>query len=94
MIPVITSFLPPSHPQLYLPALFRFWEAINSSLVDDRLLHLAGQLAEEHVSGVNGDLGEAGGAKWKDIGIWSQAQWDILVTKGLGSMSMSRVLSI
>ncbi len=86
MIPVITSFLPPSHTNLYLPALFKIWEGFNSSLIDDRFLHLAGHLSEEHVSGLSGDAGE-GGAKWKDVGIWCETEWDILVSKGLGSMS-------
>ncbi|KAF8922284.1 armadillo-type protein [Mucidula mucida] len=87
MIPVITSFLPPSHTNLYLPALFKIWEGFNSSLIDDRFLHLAGHLSEEHVSGLSGDAGE-GGAKWKDVGIWCETEWDILVSKGLGSMNV------
>jgi proteasome activator subunit 4 len=85
MIPVLTSFLPPTNPHLYLPALFAIWEAFNSSIIDDRLLEFAGSLAEEHVAGLNG--GE-GGAKWEDVGIWTQAQWNVLIGKGLGSMSM------
>ena len=89
MIPVLVSFLPPTHTHLYLPTLFKFWEAINSALVDDISLHLAGQLSAEHVAGINGPAGEEGGAKWKDVGIWSQSEWDLLVTKGLGLMSQS-----
>ena len=83
MIPVIVSFLPPTHTHLYLPFLFKFWEAINSSLIDERLLYLAGQLAEEHLEGHE----EGRNAEWKDVGIWSQSEWDLLTTKGLGSMS-------
>ncbi len=87
MIPILTSFLPPSHSHLYLPPLFKFWEAINSALVDDRLLHMSGELSEEHVAGPFGLAGEDGGAKWKDVGIWTQSEWNMLVGKGLASMS-------
>jgi proteasome activator subunit 4 len=87
MVPVLTSFMPPTHTHLYLPALFKLWEAFNSSVVDDRLMELCGDLSEEHVSGIFGDAGEEGGAVFKDVGIWTEDQWNILVGKGLGSMS-------
>jgi proteasome activator subunit 4 len=89
MLPVITSFLPPSHTHLYLPSLFKIWEAFNSSVIDDRLLDLAGELSEEHVAGQAGLAGEEGGAVWKDVGIWSEAEWRVLLGKGLESMSPS-----
>lgn len=92
MIPVITSFLPPTHTHLYLPSLFKLWEGFNSSVMDDRLLDLAGELSEEHVAGASGDAGEEGGAQWKDIGMWSQEEWTVLVGKGLGSMSMFPII--
>ena len=66
--------------------LFKLWEPFNSSAMDDRLLELAGSLAEEHVAGLNRE--EKGGAQWKDVGIWSQTEWNVLIGKGLGSMSM------
>lgn len=86
MIPVLTSFLPPSHPHLYLPAVFTLWEAFNSFSMDDRFLELAGNLAEEHVAGKAGNFGEGGGAQWKDVGIWSEHEWTLLVSKGFESM--------
>ncbi|KAG9314593.1 hypothetical protein JVU11DRAFT_5396 [Chiua virens] len=86
MIPVLTSFLPPSHPHLYLPVIFKLWEAFNSFSMDDRFLELAGNLAEEHVAGKAGDFGEEGGAQWKDVGIWSEQEWTLLVSKGFESM--------
>ncbi|KAF8971500.1 armadillo-type protein [Flammula alnicola] len=88
MIPVITSFLPPTHTHLYLPTLFKIWEAFNSGVLDDRLLELCGDLSEDHVSGIFGDAGEEGGAPWKDVGIWTEAQWNTLLGKGLGSMNV------
>ena len=36
----LLSFLPLSHPQSYLPMLFRLWESINSYMFDDRMLHV------------------------------------------------------
>lgn len=87
MIPVLTSFLPPTQTHLYLPALFKLWEAFNSSAVDDRLLELTGDLSEEHVSGISGRAGDEDSAQWKDVGLWTEAQWDLLMGKGLGSMS-------
>lgn len=88
MFPVITSFLPPTHTELYLPPLFKLWEAINSSILDDRMIDLCGDLSEEHVAGKLGDAGEEGGAAWKDIGIWSENEWHILANKALGSMNV------
>ncbi|KAF8559342.1 hypothetical protein OG21DRAFT_1402974 [Imleria badia] len=86
MVPVLTSFLPPSHPHLYLPLVFKLWEAFNSFSMDDRFLELAGNLAEEHVAGKAGKFGEEGGAQWKDVGIWSEQEWSLLVSKGFESM--------
>jgi proteasome activator subunit 4 len=89
MVPVITSFLPPSHIHLYLPSLFKLWEAFNSSVLDERLIELAGELSEEHVAAKCGIAGPEGGAEWKDVGIWSEDEWKLLIGKGLGSMSSS-----
>ncbi|KAF8807254.1 hypothetical protein BYT27DRAFT_7189352 [Phlegmacium glaucopus] len=88
IVPVLTSFLPPTHTHLYLPALFHIWEAFNSGVLDDRLLEICGELSEEHVSGTAGDAGQEGGAPWKDVGIWTESQWVTLVGKGLGSMNV------
>jgi hypothetical protein len=89
MIPVLTSFLPPTHTHLYLPVLFRIWEAFNSFSMDDRFLELAGNLSEEHVAGKAGLAGEEGGAVWKDIGIWTHEEWLMLVSKGVESLCRS-----
>lgn len=86
MVAVLASFLPPTHTHLYLPALFKIWEAFNSSVIDDRLLEMCGELSEDHVSGIAGDAGQ-GSAPWKDVGIWTESQWATLVGKGLGSIS-------
>jgi hypothetical protein len=84
MIPVITSFLPPTHTHLYLPTIFKLWEAFNSSLLDDRLIEFMGELSEEHVAG---NVGAEGSAQWKDVGIWNETEWTVLMGKALGSMS-------
>lgn len=87
MIPVITSFLPLTHTHVYISTLFKLWEAFNSSIVNDWLLELCGDLSEEHVAGKAGDAGEEGGAEYKDIGIWTEDQWVLLANKTLGAMS-------
>ncbi|KAA1468528.1 hypothetical protein DENSPDRAFT_833844 [Dentipellis sp. KUC8613] len=88
MIPVLTSFLPPTHTHLYVPALFQIWEAFNSAVLDEQLIDLAGDLAEEHVAGTFGLAGPEGGAQWKDVGIWTDKQWTLLVGKALASMNV------
>lgn len=93
MFPVFASFLPPTHIHLYLPTLLALSRAFNSTIIDERILELAGDLSEEHVSGAAGPAGAEGSAKWKDIGIWSESDWNFLVGKGLTSMG-SCVLSI
>ena len=44
------------------------------------------ELAEEHVTGVITSYGEEGAAPWRDVGIWTEAQWAFLMAKCLGSM--------
>ncbi|KAJ4476678.1 hypothetical protein J3R30DRAFT_3759946 [Lentinula aciculospora] len=87
MVPVITSFLPFTHSNQYLPIIFKLWEAFNSGILDERFLELAGELSEEFVAGPTEDDAE-GKAAWKDIGIWTETQWDVLIGKGLGSMNV------
>ncbi|KAH7915111.1 armadillo-type protein [Hygrophoropsis aurantiaca] len=86
MIPVLTSFLPLTHTHLYIPVLFKSWEAINSFGVDDWLLKIAGDLSEEHVAGQSGSAGKDGGAIWKDVGMWTTEEWNMLINKGLDSL--------
>lgn len=45
----MVTFLPLSHPQSYLPMLFRLWESVNSYMFDDRMLQFLSRLAEMHV---------------------------------------------
>ncbi len=89
MIPVLTSFLPPSHSHTYMPMVFKLWEAFNSSVIDDRFIELCGELSEEHVAGQFSEYGAEGAAEWKTVGIWSEAEWTFLIGKTLGSMSES-----
>ncbi|ESK98497.1 membrane protein [Moniliophthora roreri MCA 2997] len=83
MVPVLTSFLPPKNFRLYIPPLFKIWEAFNSSVLDDRLLELAGDLSKENLIGRASE-----GVEWKDVGIWTDSEWNMLVGKGLGSMNV------
>jgi proteasome activator subunit 4 len=94
MVPVLTSFLPPAHAHLYLPACFTIWSPFNSSLLDDRFIEMCGDLSEEHVSVPIPSEGEDCGVVWKDVGIWSHGQWNILVGKSLSSMGGSSIVSL
>lgn len=85
IVPVVTSFLPRRHIDQYMPIIFKLWEAFNSSVLDDRFLDLAGELSERHVGGT---VGTEGGAPWKDVGIWTDDEWNFLVGKGLGSLNV------
>jgi proteasome activator subunit 4 len=60
-------------------------EQTNSNVVDDRLIEMFANMAEEHVAGKAGRTGPEGGAAWQDVGIFTEAQWTVLVGKCLGS---------
>jgi proteasome activator subunit 4 len=87
LIPVLTSFLPPTQIHLYIPSLFKLWEAFNSNVTDERLIEMCGELSEEHVAGKPINLEDGYGAEWKDVGIWTESEWAVLVGKALASMS-------
>ncbi|KAK0473258.1 hypothetical protein IW261DRAFT_1553160 [Armillaria novae-zelandiae] len=111
----LLTFLPLSHPQSYLPMLFRMWESINSYVYDDRMLHFLSKLTEMHVSPdvsdprklteipddersegeqrprwSREDLKED--AAWqgiyKDVGIFTEHEWGLLMCKCLASMEI------
>ncbi|KAF7784715.1 hypothetical protein Agabi119p4_880 [Agaricus bisporus var. burnettii] len=88
MTAVITSFLPQTHADSYLPAIFKIWEGFNSAFIDERFMELAGDLSRDHVSGPEGQYGNDGTAQWKDVGIWSNEQWNLLASKGLNMMTV------
>ena len=84
MVPVLTSFLPISRVDEYLPALFALLETFNSNIIDDRIIELLGEVAEENVSGL---AGTNGALRWRDVGVWTGPQWTLLMSKCLGAMS-------
>ncbi|KAI0067819.1 hypothetical protein BV25DRAFT_1794335 [Artomyces pyxidatus] len=45
----LLTFLPQTHPQSYLPMLFRLWESVNSYMFDDHMLFFLSQLTEMHM---------------------------------------------
>lgn len=45
----LVTFLPLSHPQYYLPMMFRLWDAVNSYAYDERMLSFLSKLTEMHV---------------------------------------------
>lgn len=110
----LTTFLPLTHPQSYLPMLFKVWESVNSYMYDERMLHFLAKLAEMHVAPhesdprtireVPDDVRSQGegrpewasdpelspSAPWlgiyKDVGIFTEHEWDLLMCKVLASM--------
>lgn len=112
----LLTFLPQSHPQTYLPMLFRMWEAVNSYNYDERMLNFLAQLAEMHVDpsvsdpkrietlpddAVSEDEGRPNWPKddlnyngswngiYKDVGIFSEDEWSLIMVKCLASMGSS-----
>jgi proteasome activator subunit 4 len=109
----MVTFLPLSHPQIYLPMIFRLWESINSYRFDNRMLEFLAKLSEIHVAQEISDprkldelpddeRSEAEerpawgketlkpGQRWlgiyKDVGIFSDHEWDFIMCKCLASM--------
>ncbi|KAK7691509.1 hypothetical protein QCA50_004908 [Cerrena zonata] len=46
----LLTFLPQSHPQSYLPFLFRLWESVNSWAYDNRMIEFLADIAKMHVN--------------------------------------------
>ncbi|KAJ8514936.1 hypothetical protein ONZ45_g7571 [Pleurotus djamor] len=109
----LLTFLPTTHPQSYLPMLFRLWEAINSYKYDNRMLQFLSALAELHVdpsisdprriSQIPDDEKSDGegrpnwareepsdnwGGIYKDVGIFTEHEWGLLMCKCLSSMEL------
>ncbi|KZT40114.1 hypothetical protein SISSUDRAFT_983884 [Sistotremastrum suecicum HHB10207 ss-3] len=87
----LLTFLPLSHPQLYLPALFQLWDAINSYIYDERMIAFLAELAEVHVDPSSGLARNASGdwtGLWKDVGIFNEAEWNTIMCKTLASMEI------
>lgn len=109
------TFLPLSHPQSYMPMLFRLWESVNSYMFDERMLQFLARVAELHTDPSVSDprrieeipddeRSEDEGrpkfpqdnldAKWgwsglyKDVGIFTDREWNMIMTKCLASMGM------
>ncbi|KAG6902315.1 hypothetical protein C0995_001694 [Termitomyces sp. Mi166 len=111
----LLTFLPLTHPQSYLPMLFRMWESVNSYMYDDRMLHFLSKLAEMHVDPSISDphkiaelpdderVEGEGRPNWsqaetknstnwpglyKDVGIFSEHEWQFFMCKCLASMEI------
>ncbi|KAI0034951.1 hypothetical protein K488DRAFT_76958 [Vararia minispora EC-137] len=109
------TFLPQSHPQVYLPMLFRIWESVNSYMYDERMLQFLARLAELHqdpavsdprrIPEIPDDEQSPGegrptwsrddlkeGAHWtgvyKDVGIFTEHDWHLIMCKCLASMEI------
>jgi proteasome activator subunit 4 len=111
---LMLSFLPLTHPQPYLPMLFRMWESMNSYAYDDQMLQSLSWLAEMHtdpavcdpraITKIPDDERSEGEGRpswsstddiaensnwpgiYKDVGIFSEHEWKLLMCKCLASM--------
>lgn len=107
----LVTFLPLSHPQYYIPMMFRLWEAVNSYAFDERMLSFFSKLTEMHVDptvsdpkrieAIPEDWGEAPRVRWprhessegwgglyKDVGIFTENEWNFIMCKCLASMEI------
>ncbi|KAJ7783436.1 hypothetical protein DFH07DRAFT_995453, partial [Mycena maculata] len=111
----LLTFLPLTHPQAYLPMLFRIWESINSYMFDERMLDFLASLVEMHVASDVSDPRKAaelpddaksegeGRPQWseddlntatawpgiyKDVGIFTEHEWSLLMCKCINSMEI------
>jgi proteasome activator subunit 4 len=105
----LVTFLPLSHPQYYLPMMFRLWEAVNSYAFDERMLGFMAKLSEMHIDplfsdpkridDIPEDWGDSPRVRWprhelsedwrglyKDVGIFTQNEWNFIMCKCLASM--------
>ncbi|THV06091.1 hypothetical protein K435DRAFT_44420 [Dendrothele bispora CBS 962.96] len=111
----LLTFLPLTHPQTYLPMLFRMWESFNSYIYDERFLDFLAKIAEMHVAPevsdprkiaqlpddaksededrpawseeIPGDDAVWSGI-YKDVGIFTEHEWHLLMCKCLASMQI------
>ncbi|KAG8905939.1 hypothetical protein FRB99_007944 [Tulasnella sp. 403] len=90
VLPLLTAFLPVSHAHLYMPFMFKIWEAFHSYKIEDSILTALGALAVVHVAGKAGEFGPEGSLPWKDVGIFSDSEWAIIMRSCLASMNRAR----
>lgn len=86
VLTIVTSFLPPYQSHLYLPILFKIWESINSTYIDERMLEVSAVLAREHVNKFHPAM-DADEEPWKDVGIFNDSQWATISRSCLVHMS-------
>jgi proteasome activator subunit 4 len=84
----LLTFLPQSHPQIYLSTLFRLWEGVNSYIYDDRMLGFLAQLAELHVNPMVSDPSRISSIPDDAVGPGEERhKWDYSDLKQQGSWS-------
>lgn len=74
---LLVHFLPTSHPQRWLPTLFRLWESFSSSLFDEQMLDLCARLAEQHVE----DPRISSTKALEEVGLFADIKADSLKSK-------------
>ncbi|KAG8925927.1 hypothetical protein FRC02_009341, partial [Tulasnella sp. 418] len=88
MFDILSAFLPPSHPHLYLPFIFKVWEAFHSYKTEDSILTILGHLSVHHVAGKASETDEEGSLEWKQVGIYTELEWMRIMRTCLSSMNI------
>ncbi|KAG8934508.1 hypothetical protein FRC01_002240 [Tulasnella sp. 417] len=88
MFTVLAAFLPASHAHKYLPFMFKSWEAFHSYKIEDSMISQFAALSVAHVAGTASEYGPEGSLPWKDVGIYSEKEWDMIMRACLASMSV------
>ncbi|KZT61232.1 hypothetical protein CALCODRAFT_447468 [Calocera cornea HHB12733] len=90
-LPPLIALLPHSTPELYLPPLLTIWEALNSSIVDERMLAFLGTLAIRHVEpderGEGGDWEKIRDGR-EGVGMWPEETWRRIMGKCLRALNV------
>ncbi|KAH8929547.1 hypothetical protein BT69DRAFT_1292546 [Atractiella rhizophila] len=89
----LVHFLPMSERnaiELVLPVVFRLWEAFNTRIWDEQWLDLCARAGERVAKNEAEESGREGkdGEGWKDVGIFSEEQWEFICTKLLRGMGV------
>ncbi|KAG8935851.1 hypothetical protein FRC00_010222 [Tulasnella sp. 408] len=88
MFTVLAAFLPASHAHTYLPFMFKSWEAFHSYKIEDSMISQFAALSVAHVAGTASEYGPEGSLPWKDVGIYSETEWDMIMRTCLASLSV------
>jgi hypothetical protein len=77
---ILSSFLPTSQPRAFLPLFLQMAESFNSILMWMYLLELIAESTERHM------IFSTAETEFKDVGLFTHAEWQLLVSKTLSEL--------